>query len=165
MNLIINDCLYFYLKDRISPLVQLRYPFQDTSIDLKNGYVSWQVINSRPLSTQSPYIYENKKNCQQFINNMFVYAESVSANSNTLDLIQKIQILLNSSDFLRFCKNENFQIYSMRSNSGIVIDNYFHDTKVWVTKCSLEFEFVNVNSIEIDEQKHISNVTVNINYV
>ncbi len=161
----INDCLYFYLKDRIDISTQLRYPFQDTPIDLKNGYVSWQVINSRPLSTQSPYIYENKKNSQHFINNMFVYSECFASKSNALDLIQKIQILLNSSDFLEFCKNENFQIYSMRSNSGIVIDNYFHDAKVWVTKCSLEFEFVNVNNIEVSEQEHINNVAIGIKYI
>lgn len=164
----IDKLLYNFLKDKVGDY-QLRYPFQDSPVDYKNGFVSWQMINSKILSTQiqKKEVARNvfyTSNNQKFESQYMLYCERENNKDNTqpFDLVSQLNIYFNSEAFISFCKQYYKDIEILRITDTITNDNYLSETKKWHTRATMILNFIEnrevslsdfeINQIQIDTQ-------------
>ena len=165
----INKALYFFLKDKVKDF-QLRYPYQESPIDLKNGYVSWQFINSNILSTQSKtkqYINDVLQDTlyQHFINQYMLIAEKINTLNHTpFELLSEINIHLNSDNFIHFCKHNKFNLESLRIAGNLTNDTYLHENKQWITRATMIVDFVILSSVDISNIQ-IGNIKIDTDFI
>lgn len=165
----INKALYFFLKDKVKDY-QLRYPYQESPIDLKNGYVSWQFVNSNILSTQSKtkqYINNTLQDSlyQHFINQYMLIAEKINTLNHTpFELLSELNIHLNSDNFIAFCRNNNFNLEALRIVDTLTNDTYLHENKQWITRATMSVDFVILGRVDIANIE-IGNIKIDTDFI
>ncbi|RDU70418.1 hypothetical protein CQA66_08395 [Helicobacter aurati] len=165
----INKALYFFLKDKVKDY-QLRYPYQESPIDLRNGYISWQFVNSNILSTQSKtkqYVNNVLQDSlyQHFINQYMIISEKINTLNHTpFELLSEINIHLNSDNFIHFCRNNNFNLEVLRIVDTLTNDTYLHENKQWITRATMTVNFVILGRVDISNIE-IGNIKIDTDFI
>lgn len=153
----LNKLLYDFLKDKVENYT-LRYPFQDSPIDSKKGFVTWQFINSQILSTQEKTneLIENRiinKYSQRFLSQYMLIAEREYnlKNLQPFELISRLNIYLNSDIFIDFCKKHYADCEVLRINEAITAESYYSESKKWNTRAVMTLNFIECRNVVLKD--------------
>ena len=160
-----NKIIYDFLVDKVGEYV-LRYPYQDAPIDFKKGFVTWQLLSASLVSThehKKQYVDNlNYKYQQRFLSNYYIFIEKLQDNADTLppiELAYKLNIFLNSYEFINFCKAKKHEIASVKSLENIQSDTYFSEAKQWINRVVLPIDFLIQKEVILNDTE-IHNVKI-----
>lgn len=161
----INKLLYDFLQDKVGDY-QLRYPFQDSPIDSKKGFVTWQHVNSQILSTQKKFNeFVGNRIINQYIQKfqsqymLIVERENSLNNTQPFELISNLNIYLNSDLFINFCKQNYNDCEVLRINESIACESYYSEAKKWNTRANMTLNFIENRIVTLNDLE-VHNISI-----